>query len=288
MVAKTVPVNDEIKKWLLHIGCDPDVAERFAAEGEKTNGERLVELAGRRCYLAFQPEKLNPNVTRIREDIAAYCENILAQAHGSVLAHVWFSFAIEGVSRVMTAELNRHGIGSAISEGSGRYISYTDIPFAEVPSLRLTEDDKNDPQYLEYERTSWDKDVSHLKSTAVKKQQTRELIERKIREDESYYNEFRAIWYEELKASSTFLLKKHLTSLGRRGISMGVASGGVWSYNIRSLRHLITMRASEAAEEEICEVAVKMLQIMMREEPILFGDFKQNESGFYQPKYVKV
>ena len=290
LVAKSVPQDDAIRDWLLHIGCDNDVAERFATGGNKTNGERIIELAGRRCYLAFQPEKLNPNVTKIREDIAVYCENILKQKHGSVLTHVWFSFGMEGISRVMTAELNRHGVGSAISEGSMRYIAFNNIPFVETPAMKLTDEDLNDPDYVWYMKhaTSDDNLAGHTDSIAVKKQLTRELFEWKMRMDEDFYVRFRSIWWKELQPSSTFRDKKHLTSLGRRGISMGVATGGMWSYNIRSLRHLITMRSAESAEEEIAVVAVMMLQKMMLEEPVLFGDFHQNEKGFWEPIYEKV
>lgn len=298
LIAKSKPDDAEISRWMTHLGCDPDVVERYAVgtvralgHGEaaiKTSGERLVELMGRRCYLSFQPGKLNPNVSKIREDIAEYCDNILKSGHGSVLEHVYFTFAIEGVSRVFTGEMNRHRAGVAISEGSMRYIRYIDIPLTETPLLTMTAEDLADPEYIEFMNATSGYNVAHLKSVAVKKQQTRELFQKHAEITEHYYSEFCAIWHDELKPESKFSFKKHVTSLGRRIIPMGVATGGVWTANIRALRHICTMRCSEAAEEEIAVVAGKILKVMMTEEPILFHDFHLNDKGFWGPEYSKV
>jgi len=59
----------------------------------------LAEFAGRLCYRSWEPG-LNPNVTKVRSEQDAYLRNILASAHGSVLEHVSFSFALHNVSRV--------------------------------------------------------------------------------------------------------------------------------------------------------------------------------------------
>src|SRR4051812_32446072 len=126
LIGQWRPNNVEIYKWLEHIGCSPEVCEKYsgvAQSGEyastniastKTSAERGVELAGRRCYLSFEPG-LNPNVTKIRSEIKDYCDNIMKAKHGSVLEHFTYTFAIEGMSRVATAEMNRHRAGVAIS-----------------------------------------------------------------------------------------------------------------------------------------------------------------------------
>ena len=297
LIAQTKPNDSEIARWLQYLGCDDETVQKYSSgkaritggfdEGAvKTHGERIVELAGRRCYLAFQ-KGLNSNVQRIREDIAEYCTNILKQKHGSVLEHVYYSFAIEGVSRVFTGEMNRHRAGMAISEGSMRFIAYDDIPLTETPMLALT-DSQIDDQLREYMAATVDDNVSHLTSLPVKKQRTRELFRECCYQIEHYYKQLRVVWNEELKPESKFKDKKHITSLLRRIIPMGVATGGVWTGNIRALRHLCTMRCAESAEEEICFTATKILEVMMREEPTLFGDFKQDANGFYAPVYEKV
>ena len=68
-IAKTQVDIDEAKKWLEYLGAneyDPNF-------DFKTDSEALIELCGRRCYNAFQPG-LNPNVQKIRKDIASYIE----------------------------------------------------------------------------------------------------------------------------------------------------------------------------------------------------------------------
>ena len=74
----------------------------------------------------------------------------------------------------------------------------------------------------------------------------------------------------------------------RRIVPMGVATGGVWTLNLRALRHVFDMRCSEAAEEEILLVATKMLNLMRHAEPSLFGDFVTNDNGISTSKYRKV
>ena len=266
MTGKWVPIDSEIYKWLLFIGCSEEVADKYAYRYTgKTGAERGVELYGRRCYMSFEPG-LNPNVQKIRTDIKAYIDNIMSSKHGSVLEHVTFTFNIENVSRVFTGEMNRHRAGVAISEGSMRFIRYNDIPIVDVPSIRA--DHESDPMLRE-------------------KSYTRRAIESLCTNIEATYRGMVGTWSAILEGKE-FAGKKHITSMLRRIIPMGVATGGVWTFNIRALRHMITMRVSPAAEEEILLVASMILERMMVEEPVLFGDFAKGEDGFWRPKYEKV
>lgn len=76
------------------------------------DAEVLVEFCGRLCYKSWT-EGLNPNVTRVRKDSAAYLLNILASGHGSVLEHAMFNFVVENGTRVFTHEGVRHRAGTA-------------------------------------------------------------------------------------------------------------------------------------------------------------------------------
>jgi thymidylate synthase (FAD) len=121
-----------ILQWLEDLGALP-WALKFC-DTQPYTADGLAELAGRRCYLSFgtREDGLNPNVVKIREDQEAYIANILSSKHGSVLEHAQFTFALEGVSRVLTHELVRHRAGTAISQESGRYVRLTKdgTPFA--------------------------------------------------------------------------------------------------------------------------------------------------------------
>ena len=87
---------------------------------------------------------------------------------------------------------------------------------------------------------------------------------------------------------TSFAEKKILTSCFRRIIGTGVSTGGVWTMNMRAARHMIALRSTEHAEEEIAYVFGKIAEIMTKQEPMLFGDFEKINNNFWQPKYHKI
>jgi len=263
-IGRTMVDREEVKRWMEHIGANE---YEIPNESITSNPALLIALAAKRCYMSFEPG-LNPNVTKVRKDMVAYFDNILQSGHGSVLEHSVYNFAIEGVSRVFTAEMNRHRAGWAISEGSLRYIRFDkDIPWWLPTSLQPNETDDSD--------------------LAQRKVRTIEVFQQAFSHQESCYAELLEIWDME-SGHHNFHYKKVVTSCLRRIVGLGVATGGVWSGNMRALRHVIAMRASEAAEEEIFHVFGRIAEIMIKREPLLFGDFKPDEKGFWAPKHWKV
>lgn len=262
-IARTQVDREEVRRWLDHIGAE---GYEIPPDGAVTNPALLIALAGRRCYKSFGTG-LNPNITKIRTDMADYIDNILRSGHGSVLEHSVYSFAIEGCSRVFTGEMNRHRAGWAISEGSMRYIRLVEIPWWLPTSLQ------EDPS-----------DDADLRS---RKAQSREVFERAFKHQGDSYKKLLDIWDME-EGSHNFHYKKVVTSCLRRIVGMGVATGGIWTGNIRAIRHVITMRADAAAEEEIYFVFSTILAMMAQNEPTLFGDFEKLDNGSWVPKYRKV
>jgi thymidylate synthase (FAD) len=214
----------------------------------------LAEFAGRLCYRSWEPG-LNPNVTRVRTDQDAYLANILSSAHGSVLEHVSFSFALHNVSRVLTHELVRHRPGAAISQESLRFVRLNDIPFW-FPDWATA-----DPELM-------------ARATAMLEQM----------------EQFQ-VWMAEhfgLDAGGLpFHEKKHKTSFMRRFAPDGVATGLLWSANIRTLRHTIEARTDPGAEEEIRLLFGLIGDLMRTEAPALFGDYTVAD-GAWIPRWRKV
>jgi thymidylate synthase (FAD) len=227
----------------------------------------------------------------------------LASGHGSVVEHASWTFAIEGVSRVFTGELNRHRAGVAISEGSMRYIRFDDIGFwmpksleegnrtlmpkctrcrgkKEWPDLNLTTTIKC-PKCGGTGGNISDEDFEELKAA------TRQRFKVAFLNMEDDYKFLCKLWdIENLKA---FSVKKKLTSMFRRLIGMGVATGGTWTFNTRALRHVVALRTSPHAEEEIAHVIGMIGKYMVESEPALFGDFTKDEAtGAWIPENVKV
>jgi thymidylate synthase ThyX len=91
---------DGMRAYLADVGGESWLERRLEeADGDPNGGELIVEFGGRACYRSWEPG-LNPNVTRVRTDQREYFANILRSAHGSVLEHANYSFALRNVSRV--------------------------------------------------------------------------------------------------------------------------------------------------------------------------------------------
>lgn len=252
-------MTEGLDRWLEHLGVND-------FRSPDTCAEEIIGCAAKRCYNSFEPG-LNPNVTKVRSDWAKYFDNILKSRHGSVLEHVSWTWAIEGCTRVFTAEMNRHRAGVAISEGSMRYIRLDDIPYWL-------------PQSLERDASK-----DGLEALEMKKSMSRSVFEEVFEYVQNRYKELCRIWGID---NLPFEEKKKLTSMFRRIVPMGVATGGVWTFNIRALRHIIELRTSPHAEEEIAYVVGMIAQHMISHETNLFGDFERQENGQWVPKNSKV
>jgi thymidylate synthase (FAD) len=66
-----------------------------------------------------------------------------------------------------------------------------------------------------------------------------------------------------------------------------VATGLLWSANIRALRHVIEARTDSGAEEEIRLVFGRIGELMRAEAPALFDDYTV-EDGAWTPRWRKV
>jgi thymidylate synthase (FAD) len=109
---------DVMADYLLAVGGESwfeRIAPLLVPEGTVSEGEGLVEFAGRLCYRSWEPG-LNPNVRQVRTNIEDYLNNLLRSMHGSVLEHSFYVFVFHQVSRVFTHELVRHRVGTSISQ----------------------------------------------------------------------------------------------------------------------------------------------------------------------------
>jgi thymidylate synthase (FAD) len=244
---------DGMRAYLTDVGGAGWLERRLEeADGAPNAGELLVEFAGRACYRSWEPG-LNVNVTRVRSDRREYFENLLRSAHGSVLEHASYSFALRNVSRVFTHELVRHRAGSAFSQESLRYVRLTDIGFRVAPAL--------------------------------------EPVRERVLAIVEQLEEFQRDAAETLGIDDEgvpFHVKKEVTSALRRLAPIGLSTDIVWSANLRTLRHVIEMRTAEGAEEELRSVFDEIARVMLREAPLIFQDFERDAGGCWAPRFHKV
>ncbi len=242
-----------MRAYLSDVGGESWLDRRLEEADETPNaGELLVEFSGRACYRSWEPG-LNANVTRVRTDRREYFENLLRSAHGSVLEHAGYSFALRNVSRVFTHELVRHRAGSAFSQESLRYVRLTDIGFRVPPALEP------------------------LRGQVLAIVEQLEEFQRDAAQQLGIDDE-----------GVPFHVKKEVTSALRRLAPIGLSTDIIWSANLRTLRHVIEMRTAEGAEEELRSVFDEVAQVMIREAPLIFQDFERSADGCWEPRHHKV
>lgn len=257
-IAETKLNQSEVESWLEYLD-GKECLEHVSGN----DGEKLIEFAGRRCYKSFKPG-LNPNVSKVRKNSEEYHKNTMSARHGSIDEHVSVTFALEGVSRILTLELVRHRAGTAFSQESLRYVRLNDIEIW-IPQI-----------FSEFG------DEALEKSTKLFKETTEQLekVQQKL---------FDIFNIEQIQK---FDVKKKLTSAFRRLAPEGLATGIVFTANIRALRHIIEIRTSRHAEEELRLVFGMIAEIMIKDYPMLFGDFKKVDTGDglfeYVPEFSKI
>ena len=253
LVARPSLNVEGMRGYLEDVGGESWLDRRLAeAEDAPKPGELIVEFGGRLCYRSWEPG-LNPNVTRVRTDQREYFENILRSAHGSVLEHANYSFALRNISRVFSHELVRHRAGSAFSQESLRYVRLTDIGFRLPPALEPV------------------------------REQVVSLVEQ--------LEEFQLSAADELGLDDEglpFDVKKEVTSALRRLAPIGLSTDILWTANVRTLRHVIEMRTAEGAEEELRLVFGQVAELVAADVPNLFQDFGRQDEGAWVPEYRKV
>ena len=184
-----------------------------------------------------------------------YLENIIKSSHGSVLEHTWLNWMIADVSRVFTHEVVRHRVGTAISQQSQRYVRHNNINFFMPSDMQEIINTSNGSLTI--------KDVDDAKSVIV---DTLEYLEQQAKSLSDIFK---------LDDSSTsFDIKKRLTTIVRRILPNGGLTNIGWSCNIRTLRHVLEARTSRHAEEEIRRVFGIIGSIVIERYPNLFADYK--------------
>ncbi len=96
------------------------------------NPEKTVAMSARLCYSPIGAAQLEEKLTD--EQAAKLVRKLISMGHLSTVEHVTFTFAIEGVSRVLTHQLVRHRIAS-YSQQSQRYVKEHDFETIMPPTI---------------------------------------------------------------------------------------------------------------------------------------------------------
>ena len=216
--------------------------DRFLADHEvkewttdtAVGGEKLAEIAGRLCYMSYG---------KGRKTNHEYLGHILEVGHGSVLEHATWNFIFTGVSRSFTHELIRHRAGFGYSQLSQRYVDETETDFVEPDCIA------EDPEM-------------HKIFTEI------------CQKSQEAYVQLTQKLSDKLKDVPDRTLRRKMARQAARAVLPNATETKIFvTANARGLRNFIELRANEHAETEIRKVAVKVLKIMQKESPSIFGDY---------------
>ena len=96
------------------------------------DADKLVAAAAKLCYAKSDVDTLMDNLTA--EKVEDFIERLAELGHQSPIEHASYTFAVEGVSRALLAQLTRHRIAS-YSVQSQRYVDKGDFDYVIPPSI---------------------------------------------------------------------------------------------------------------------------------------------------------
>lgn len=192
--------------------------------------EEVVALGARLCYSKARVDDLLQRVSS--KDQTDFVERIMNMGHDSVLEHASFTFAMEGVSRVLLAQITRHRLAS-FSVQSQRYVSYeSGFGYIVPPKIEALGADA----VAEFERQM---DTMH-----------------------QWYTQ----WQEKLGSGEGGNEDARFVLPGACETRMMV------TMNVRELRHFFSLRMCTRAQWEIRALANEMHRLCMDVAPALFAN----------------
>ena len=208
--------------------------------------EVLTETAGRTCYMSFAKPRPGGNST--------YLTHIKEVGHGSVLEHAVWNFIITGVSRSLTHELVRHRAGFGYSQLSQRYVDESVAEYVEPDIIAA------DPEL----HAIWLAAVRQVHAAYVS---LAEKLNAKLTDP-------RAAAAAMLPPDTDRTTRRKAARQAARSVLPNATETKIFvTANARALRHFLEQRGSAFAEPEIRKLAGRLLDVLQKDAPNLFGDY---------------
>ena len=229
-----------------------------------TDASRVVEIAGRCCYMSFG-KKAGSKTNQ------AYVNNLLGRdsegnfregpAHGSVIEHPVWTFIIVGAGRGFSHEQVRHRVGWAYSQLSTRYCDFereeqegTWEPGFVIPPLAQLHPDTE----LRFRQKLEESQKAYVELLS--------MIENDLKNNQG----FMAQLAEMPKRDQKRTLRKAARGATRDILPIATEAIMTMSANARALWNTVYLRANDQAEAPIRQIYVQIAKIMEKEFPELF------------------
>ncbi|MBQ7623885.1 MAG: FAD-dependent thymidylate synthase [Clostridia bacterium] len=209
--------------------------------------EKIVAAAAKQCYSNSTSEKLLSGMT---EEAARDFVHMLSEiGHESPIEHASFTFAIEGVSRSLLAQITRHRIAS-FSVQSQRYVKIDNFEYVTPPEI--ADDEKAlrkyesimktlSESYSELSDLLYDKHIKALCGDGEPTKEQKKKAQKQAIEDARYV------------------------------LPNACETKMVMTMNARSLQNFFRIRCCGRAQWEIRELAWQMLALCREAAPSLFA-----------------
>lgn len=206
--------------------------------------EKLVAAAARFCYSPADYDTIMEGFTD--EKIESFIDMLVDMGHESPVEHASFTFAIEGVSRSLLAQITRHRIAS-FSVQSQRYVKENNFTYVTPPEI------ENDAEAKAFfVKTMEDIQKSYVALSDI-------LYEMHLKE----------LGGGDIPGNKGKARKMAIED-ARFVLPNACDTKIMMTMNVRSLYNFFNLRCCNRAQWEIRGLAWQMLDICRREAPVLF------------------
>lgn len=212
------------------------------------DADKLVAAAAKLCYSKSDVDTLMDKLTP--DKVESFLKLLGDLGHESPVEHASFTFAAEGVSRTLLAQLTRHRIAS-FSVQSQRYVEKSGFDYVIPPEIAAIPEAKA-------------------------------LFKEEMRHDAELYDRLRAILLEKHKQTLLSAGKSEAEAEKQAGklanedarfvLPNACDTRIIFTMNARSLRHFFNLRCCNRAQWEIRELATEMLRLVKQVSPLLFAN----------------
>lgn len=235
----------------------------YAIPADGNDATKIGAFAAKGCYDSFGETGRANEANQLA---------ILEHQHGSVLEHITFTLFIEGITRALSLESNRHR-QLAVSQRSTRYTAEEDSAIVLEPYYADLYESRD---LLSPEKADLlDAFIASCEATVMDYQDQVEILMK--------LNPL------ELKG---FDLRKWARGKARNLLPHALETRITYTGNVRAWRWFIESRSDKHAEPEIRRLADSILTVLREEAPIYFNDFKVAETydgmPVWVPEYRKV
>lgn len=163
------------------------------------DAEKLIEKAGRTCYLSF--DKVNEDSHK------RFIRMLIKSGHESVLEHAYATFRITGGSRAFTHQIVRHRL-CAFSQQSQRYVDEKGFSIITPPSIEKNEEAKR--IFGDFIKSAKDTYIK-LQSLGIKKEDARFVLPNAVESEiviSANFREWRHILRERCNKSAQWEIRE--------------------------------------------------------------------------------